>query len=202
MRNLLLAAVLLMSGAAHAALLSTTVTATGTYSNPLGLVNDGFIPPETTPWTSGTNVFWSDGGNNTVRFVFDLGADFLVRDILVSVDNNDTYRAQYSTDASNWTDLFIIPSAGGEISPIQGGMDTLTSEAASLEYLPAMEFAGQIARYISFEAIGGDSSYALAELQIFGDELPVDRPVPAPGTALLLAAGLAAMRLSRQRRGR
>lgn len=202
MKKLLIAAALLMSGAAHSALLATTVTATGTYSNALGLVNDGFIPPETTSWTSPTNVFWSGGGNNNVRFVFDLGADFLVRDVLVSVDNNDTYRAQYSSDASSWTDLFIIPSDGGEISAIQGGMDTLTSEAASLEYLPAMDFAGQIARYISFEAIGGDNSYALAELQIFGDELPVDRPVPAPGTALLLAAGLGAMRLSRQRRGR
>ncbi len=194
MNKLLFASALLACGAAQAALLPTTVTATGTYWNNVTLVNDGFVPPETTVWTSASNVYWNGTG---VEFIFDLGGNALVRDILVSVDNNDSYLAQYSTDGVNWNALFVIDPDDGEIPVFPGGMDTLSSEAASLEYLPAMDFAGQIARYISFEAIGGDNSYALGELQVFGE---LAGTVPAPGTLLLLGAGLSALGFLRKKR--
>jgi len=194
MKKTLIAALLMGSLSAQAAALLTidNVTGTGTYNNSLSLLTDGSYPVEGGAWQ--TNTVWWTG--TTPRFEFDLGATYLIRDVMLSVDNNDSYQVQMSNDGVTWATLFNILVGYGEIG---GGMDTMSSIAGSEEYVPGTEFPGLNARYLSIQATGGDGLYSVGEFQVFGDVINTGNPVPAPGTALLLAAGLGALGLSRKK---
>jgi len=195
MKKILLAALLMGSLYTQAAPMLTVVatSATGPYNNPLAWLTDGFFPSEGGQWQTDT-VWWRGTGT---RFEFDLGSVFLVRDVLLSVDNNDSYAVETSEDGSAWGPLFNIGADFGEIG---WGMDTMSSDAASFEYVPGTEFAATSARYLRIQAIGGDGLYSVGEFQIFGDPIGVGSPLPAPGTLFLLGAGLSALGFSRKKR--
>ena len=193
MKKILFAAFMFTCTAAFAVPLAvTSTTASGPYNNSLTLLTDGVFPVEGGQWQ--TNTVWWNG--TATRIEFDLGAVYLVRDITLSVDNNDSYLVRVSADGVSWTDLFDIAIADGEIG---WGMDTMTSDATSLEYLGSLEFPGTNARYLSIAATGGDDDYSVGEFQIFGDIIPGSNPVPAPGSLFLLAAGLGVLGWSRKR---
>jgi hypothetical protein len=152
----------------------STVTGSGSYDNSPSLLVDGYIPPEWTGWTAGTNVYWN---GTTPTFTLDFGAMYRVDDMLVQVDNNDDYKVQYSTNNTNWTDLFVIPSYRGDVG---WGMDTFSVQSE-------ISFTPVDARYVRLFATGGDNCYAASEIQAFGTP---STSVPEPATMLLLGSGL------------
>ncbi len=150
---------------------------------------DGIIPVEHTDWRVHT-TYW---GGTGAQFTIDYGALFLIEDLVVSVDNNDYYTVEYSTDHSTWSNLFDISKNVGE----QGyGMDTMSTVAGNTEYIASLDFTTVTAQYLRIFATGGDNSYSVGEIQAYG----IPNAVPEPATMLLFGTGLAGLVGSRMRK--
>ena len=100
----LIGIIVFSAGICSAALLTpVSITgAGGTYYHDAGLIIDGTIPNEGSSWTGYTNTYWR---SKDVYFTIDYGSDIVIEDIVVSVDNNDHYKIDYSIDGSLWTHL-------------------------------------------------------------------------------------------------
>lgn len=175
------AAVLSFSAFVNAAtvqLTPVTVTGTGTYNN-LGKINDGVFPNEGGQWQ--TNTTWWRG--TAPAFTFDYGQQYLITDITLSVDNNDDYKVEYSTDGSAWSELFAINRSYGEIG---WGMDTMSTISDHAEYIAAIDFTSVWAQFLRIKATGGDSYYSVGEFIAFADvsEVPLPAAVWLFGSAL------------------
>ena len=157
---------------------SLSMTGTGSYNHSLSLLIDGNIPDEASSWTGSENIYWT---GTTPAFTLDLGSLSEINDILVSVDNNDDYSVEWSTDNQSWNQLFTISHSVGEIG---WGMDTMSTDSTNPEYISALDFAPVTAQYIRIFATGGDNKYAVGELQVSSS------PVPVPSAVLLFASSL------------
>lgn len=175
----LLGIALLSSTAQAASLNPTGLSFSGGTINGASHVADGFIPSEGTQWQT-TTTWWS--GTSPV-ITFDYGSLFNIEDILVSVDNNDSYKVQWSADAGSWTDLFSISSSYGDIG---WGVDTMTSFAGP-EYISQINFSTVQAQFLRIFATGGDNLYSVGEFQAYGTEVSA---VPLPAAAWLFAPAL------------
>ena len=147
-----------------------------TYYNKEKII-DGFIPQEYTFWQTNTAYWWGTGG----EFTIDYGKQYIIKDILVSVDNNDDYKVDYSVDKSNWSNLFTIDKNYGEV---WNGMDTMSTDSGHAEYITQIDFTPVTAQYLKIYATGGDNKYAVGEFQAYGS------PVPVPGAVWLLCSGI------------
>jgi hypothetical protein len=135
-------------------------------------------------------------------FTIDLGAKFNVTGVLWSVDNNDSYTLQTSTDNVTFSTLFTVQIADGNIAVSPGGMDTMTSFAGT-DFVANMAFSPVDARYIRVSAVDGDGLYSIGEVQAFGQLTPVSGAVPEPSTyGIVGAAALAGLVLLRRRKVR
>jgi hypothetical protein len=193
--SLITTGALLGAVSVQAALLdASSVSATGSYNNDLSLLTDGFIPNESSGWTSNT-VWWN---GTATSFTFDLGATYSLEDLRVSLDNNDTYAISYSLDGLSWESLIDITNSMGEIG---WGMDTFSTDSSNAEYVAAIDFGAVEAQYLSIAAIGGDNSYSIGEFEVYGSAISTSQPgtVPLPGTLALMGLGLAALRLARKK---
>ena len=179
-----------MVGVASAALISPdNITGTGEY-NDLPRISDGVYPSEGGSWRE--NTTWWIGTAPT--FTFDYGQAFNIDDIILSVDNNDSYRVDYSSNSTDWNALFTLDSGIGEIG---WGMDTMTTITTHPEYQYQIDFSTSVtAQYLRIQAIGGDNFYSIGEFQAVGSAAPV----PEPATMLLLGTGLAGLAGTRLRR--
>jgi hypothetical protein len=182
LKTLLIATSLLVGTYANAALItSSTVAATGSFNNNASLINNGVIPAEYSSWTNSTNAWWR---GVAPTFTLDFGSLYNVDDVLVSVDNNDSYAITWSNDLQSWANLFTISKWHGDVT---WGMDIMSSDSNNSEYVAAIDFSSVQARYLRIQATGGDNSYSLGEFQAFGSLVS---NVPEPSSLAILALGM------------
>jgi hypothetical protein len=180
-------AALLLAPAAFCQITPASITGTGTYTNSANLIIDGVIPAEMTTWTDPQNTYWT-GLEPT--FTINLGGQYTLSGILWSVDNNDSYRLEYSKDNVTFSTLFTVSASDGNVPVSPGGMDTMTSFVGP-EQVSSMAFAPIDAQYLRAFAVGGDGLYSIGEIQAFGEPVRDIGAVPEPSTyGLIGAAGL------------
>ncbi len=126
----------------------------------------------------------------------DLGNDFMVQEVLMQVDYDDTYQMEYSLDNNKWSSLFAVNASDEGAS---WGMNTMSSNSLNKEYVASMDFFAVEARYLRVSASGGtDNIYFISELQVFGNPpltssytgAQTVSPVPEPSSLMLFSAGL------------
>jgi len=169
-----------------------TVSGTGTYTGALTLLTNNVFPAEGGAWQ--TNTVWWKNQESAAIFNFDMGESYHVEDVILSVDNNDRYRVDYSTDNNNWQPLFEISNTYGEIT---WGMDTMGTNSSLAEYVSQIDFTPITAQYLRIYATGGDHMYSVGEFQAYGTQ-----PVPEPATLILFGSGLAGIAGLRRKQGK
>jgi hypothetical protein len=139
-----------------------SVLGEGIYENNLQLLIDGRFVDEGTPWNNDASVYWQD---QDTTFIVDLGAEYVIVDVLVQVDDNDDYQIAYSLDGVRFTPLLVFYEGYGET---ESGMDTMSSNPGDPNYASVPEHQPVRARYLRLSASSGDGSYAVAEVQAYG----------------------------------
>jgi len=123
-------------------------------------------------------------GHRPPQYTFYFDSAYYLSDITLSVDNNDDYLIEYTSDGIDWHTLFTINENNGEITETQGGFDIMNSIAGDDEYLSVLDFETVVAKAVRVSATDGDGNYAINEIQTFGP------PVPEPSTMLLFGFGI------------
>lgn len=186
-RAALAASLWTLSQAAYSSLSFTNVSGVGEFEG-LDYLTDGIYPTEGTGWQTGT-LYWT---GTEEHFILDLGGIYEIDDITLSVDNNDDYLVQYSSDSATWTELFTVDRGFGNIAQSPGGMDTMSTLDTDAEYIAGIDFSPITARYFRIEATGGDGSYSLGEFEAHATSVvPIPAAVWLFGSALMGMAGFA-----------
>jgi hypothetical protein len=180
-----------------------SISGTGALNNPLSLISNGVLPPRNTFWMDGANVWWQ---GTAPAITLDYGSVYTITSLTVDVDNNDTYRVQYSTDGVTFTNLFDFLASQGPVAPNPGGMDILTTDSTfptnpGDQTTPAyvgVSFLPVNARYLRISAISGDNLYSIGEFQAFSNAA-VPEPVSLVvfGGLVLCGAGVALRRMKK-----
>ena len=129
-----------------------SVQGEGIYENSLQLLIDGRFVDEQSAWNSEQCVYWQD---EDTYFVIDLGAEFLIVDILVQVDDNDDYLIEYSLEGSQFIPLFVFYEGYGDTGD---GMDTMSSNPGDPNFASLPERKPVRARFLRLSASSGDGS--------------------------------------------
>jgi len=147
----------------HEIISPRSVEGEGVYTNTVRLLIDGQSPPEGSDWNSEHNIHWQD---TDTRFILDLGGEFTISLLLIQVDGNDDYIIDSSLDGIDYIPLIRIRENLGDIA---SGMDTMSTIPGSPHFVPDLEFEPVNARFIRVTGTGGDSKFAMSEIQVFGE---------------------------------
>lgn len=193
-------AVLSGAGARADLIVPTSVVVGGTFGGSPGVLTDGVIPPRGSFWSDST-VYWT--ANDGASIDIDLGAVHALGGLTMSVDNNDDYVVETSTDGATFTEAFRFLGSDGPVAPVPGGLEILTSLSsypASPGDLTTPAYVGRTlptisARYLRVTAANGDGYYSIGEIQVFSDPAAV----PEPSSMAMLALGGLAVGLATRR---
>lgn len=166
-RPLLAWALLIFATLLWAAVPQVTATAVGPHGNAPALVLDGKFPEEGSGWMEDGCVYWEGGTATTV--VVDLGELRIVEDVVLQVDNNDSYLVEWSDDGKTYAELFKVLVDYGEID---GGMDTFSTVKGDSEYEARIDFQPVTARYVRLKAVDGDEMYSVSEIKVVSKDPP------------------------------
>ena len=151
----------------------------GTYNNDANLVIDGQMPDQGSGWNGDQCVWWN--GTEPAIFI-DLGDLYEIQKISVQIDHNDDYLIEVSSDGVQYETFLEISKNLGEIG---WGMDTLSSDMDSPDYVQELAVSPKKARSLKISAVGGDNSYSVSEVQVFtaksADTTVVDKAPEATG---------------------
>lgn len=176
-----LAAAMLMSAGAQAA--STVgyslVEGTAGVTN-VEKAHDGAFPADWTFWT--TDSAWWEGTDQALTFTFD--NTYAISGLKLTVDNNDFYRVQLSTNGTQWDNYDIVLAFEGAVG---SGQET---------FVRSVTATAPVYKYARIFALTGDGFYSVGEVQFTGTAAAV----PEPATAALMFAGLAGVGLLARRR--
>lgn len=128
------------------------------------LLTDNIVAPRADFWKSELTSIFSSAQSYVE---WDLGKSTTIRAAYLQGDDNDIYTLSVSEDGQSYTPIWEAkPSGGGGLQP---------------RFTDNLEANG---RYVRVSAGGGDGSYALSELQVFGQKPAVWPPSPAVKDAL------------------
>jgi hypothetical protein len=177
----------LASMVAAAAPAAFAVTITPTPISFTGGVNtfqqaaDGFTPANFTPWQT-TSAWWDGPGSITFQF-----APMKLTSAVVTVDWNDVYQFDVSSDNVNYVTLFIVGFWSQNV--VNNGQVTLP-----VNFAPTANAYS----FLRVKNVGGDNLSAVGEVSLTGTPA-----VPEPATMALMLAGVGVVGLRmRQRRSR
>lgn len=140
-----------------------TLGINGFYGGDPASLTDGVTLAEGTESHQDRSLWWSGTGEPLDNaLVFDLGQVRTVADLALSVDADDDYLIEYSTDGENWAGLVNIDSGIGRFY----GYDSISSVLESPEYEPSVEFGAVEARWLRLTGSGGNGFYAVSEFQV------------------------------------
>lgn len=176
------AAAALASGSAQAVTIAYS-SVTGTAGvNHVENAADGVFPADWHVWADDALTAYWTGDSEYITFAFDQA--YSVTGLTLTVDNNDFYRVQLSTDGSAWVNYDIVLAFEGTVG---GGVET---------FVRSVPATAPIYRFARVTAFFGDGSNSVGEVQFSGVAA-----VPEVDTTAMLAAGLGALALLRRRRG-
>lgn len=152
---------------------------------------DDAFPVEEQYWQEETA--WWTGFTDSVTYA--LSAPTLISGLTVSLDNNDSYVIEGSTDGDTWSTMLFVGASVGNVEVFPGGMDTFSTLASHPQYDAGLAsiFNPMTASLVRIMAVDGDSANSVGELALTA--------VPEPGAWALMAAGLAGLGLVRRRQG-
>ncbi len=156
------------------------------------------IALEGSAWGASTNVWWNSSSPQFInpQLTIDLGSTYTVDNVVVSVDNNDSYQVEYSTNNSTWNTLFTILIGDGEVT---WGMDTMNTFSGDPEYISGIDFASVSARLLRIHSLSGDAMYSVSELLVHGTS--GNPTIPEPTSISLVCIGLASLMRTMRKKG-
>jgi hypothetical protein len=125
-------------------------------------------------------AYWT-GQGESVLYTFDMA--YRITGMTLSVDNNDFYRVELSSNGSTWQTYHTVLAFEGSVN---GGMDTFS---------PSLPATADFYSFARITALAGDGLNSVGELQLNGVAA-----VPEPETMALMLAGLAAFALKLRRK--
>ncbi|HEU4970127.1 PEPxxWA-CTERM sorting domain-containing protein [Sphingomonas sp.] len=171
------------AGAAQAAVVPVTVSATGTYSGNLAVLSDGVVPANGSNYNAADKVAFSASGNAVFRF--DFGGLATIDSLLANVDNNDNYQFRFFDGAGTLLHSVAITGPEGSVGY---GVETFTRS-----------FAPVSAAYALVTASGGDNLYGIGEIRFNGTLAAPGVPEPATWAMMIGGFGLAGGAARRRR---
>ena len=153
----------------------------GTNAAPNDLVN-GVYQPNGQQWNF-NSVWWNGASNPLNNIVIALTGSFLITDLKIQADDNDSYKVEYWGSDWAWHDAWTVPAPGG------WGLQTTGPEAVS----PFVTNAFRLT------AVAGDGYYAISQLEATGTKARDVNDVPESGlTIALWSAALGLLGLARR----
>lgn len=183
---LIAAGLLALATSAHALPSVTVLSSTAGVTNAAAAA-DNVVPPNFTVWNNLSGWWFGTGESIT----FKLDQPYYLSSATITADWNDVYRFSASTDGVNFVQVFTVTGLTDQPlnANVNAGQVTMPVSFAQTAFAYS---------YIRVQAIAGDNSYSIGEVNFNG----VAAPVPEPSTLAFMAAGVGMLGMLARRRRR